>query len=263
MATITAQAWVNYYKKLSALDDIATKKIADFLTKYRGFDYNNANDMKRLIDYCYAVSTTYGEAAAAWACEMYDACGLASGLILDPAIPAEPADYSTVAMTVNGIAKDVQSDAIIAQAIGLLVKKSGQETTIQNAQRDDAEIAFIPHGDTCAFCITLGSKGWRDANDSELSKDGQPIHLHANCDCTYGVRFNDSLKYQGYKPEKYLKMYYDAPLDGQKPTSKNRINAMRREFYKKNKEKINEQKRTRYMVRKELKEPSAEETYIN
>jgi hypothetical protein len=64
----------------------------------------------------------------------------------------------------------------------------------------------------------------------------------------------------GYDPGKYKRMYYDAPLkDGQSATSKNRINAMRREAYSENKAKINAQKRAAYAKRQELNEPSAEE----
>ena len=48
-------------------------------------------------------------------------------------------------------------------------------------------------------------------------------------------------------------MYYDAPLEeGQKMTPKNRINALRRENYAKNKDEINEQKREAYAKRQEV-----------
>ena len=262
MATVTTQAWVDYYNKLSALDEEATKKVADFITSIRGFSYNNPNDMRRLVNYAYLVSNTYGEAAAAWACEMYDACGLASGLLLEPAMPADPPEYGEVAKTVYGVAKNTGSAAILAQSVGLLVKKTAQKTTIDNAKRDDAQIAFICHGDTCAYCIALSSKGWQDANNSDLEKDGEPSHLHGNCDCTYGVKFNDSLRYPFYKPEKYAKMYYGADTGDEPATAKNRINAMRREFYKKNKDKINDQKKIAYERRKELNSSKAEEYNI-
>ena len=50
-------------------------------------------------------------------------------------------------------------------------------------------------------------------------------------------------------------MYQDAPGDN----SKDKINAMRREFYAENKEEINEQKRSAYEKRQELNNSKAEE----
>ena len=41
---------------------------------------------------------------------------------------------------------------------------------------------------------------------------------------------------EGYNPDKYLRMYYDAPLDGDKPTAKNRLRALRREVYAESKD---------------------------
>ena len=84
---ISANEWAKYVKGLSAVNKEATDQIAKFLG--RGFDYNNPEDMKRLVSYAYGISTKYGEAAAELACQMYDAIGLASDMILDAAVPAE------------------------------------------------------------------------------------------------------------------------------------------------------------------------------
>lgn len=77
---------------------------------------------------------------------------------------------------------------------------------------------------------------------------GHAEHIHSNCDCEYAVRFDERSGVAGYNPEKYAEMYYAA--DGNNPTE--RINAMRREQYAKNKEEINAQKRIAYDVRKNL-----------
>jgi hypothetical protein len=60
-------------------------------------------------------------------------------------------------------------------------------------------------------------------------------------------------------------MYEDAPLrEGQRATAKNRINAMRREFYKENKDEINAQKREAYAKRQEeLNSSQATEHVVN
>lgn len=70
-------------------------------------------------------------------------------------------------------------------------------------------------------------------------KNGHAEHIHPNCDCTYAVRFDGKSNVEGYDPEKYLDMYYEA--DGSTPQE--RINAMRRMQYAAHPEKYREQNR--------------------
>lgn len=259
---ISSRAWVDYVNKLSKLDEVASKKIGAFLTNFKGFSYNNPAHMKALIDYAYGISTIYGEGAAALACEMYDAVGLASGIFLEPAIPAEVASYGDVAKAINGTAK-YKNDEMVSSSIGRLVKRTGADTTLNNALRDGAEFAWIPSGDSCAFCIALASRGWQRASRDAI-KGGHAEHIHSNCNCEYAIRFNERTNYKSYDPEVYKEMYDDAPVEeGQKMTPKNRINAMRREAYAKNKEEINAQKRDAYAKRQELNSSEAEEINVN
>ena len=238
-----------YVTAMRGLSDKAVNEFRDYVIKNGGYVNMNRQDV---IDYAFALSTKYGEGSAALAAELYDGVAALDNVVLPAALPAETASYSEVAKTVNGIIKKTLSDEIIVQSVGLLVKDAGQKTIIQNAKRDNAEIAFIARGDTCPFCIALSAQGWRQAGKSDLGSDGEPAHLHANCDCTYGVRFNKNTEYAGYDPNKYKKMYLDAPLEaGEKPTAKNRINAMRREQYAQNKDEINAQKRAAYEKRNE------------
>lgn len=257
------RAWSIYVKKLSEIDVNASEKIANYISKIDGFSFDDPKKMEALIEYAYGISTKYGEGAAALACEMYDAVALASDIYIDPAEPAETASFGEVAKAINGSSK-TKNPKIVSSAVGRLVKRTGADTTLKNGIRDGAEFAWIPNGDTCAFCITLASRGWQRASKS-LMKSGHAQHIHANCDCTYAVRFNENTTYKGYDPAKYEDMYYDAPLrEGETESAKNRVNALRREFYKKNKEKINSQKRIAYKSRKELLNSSAaEEINVN
>ena len=259
--TIKLSDWKKYIKRLRAINDKAVDEFTKYIVKNGGIDEIERSD---LIDYAYYLSMKYGEASAALSAEMYDAVALLQGVNVPAAIPAETATYSETAKTINGIIKNTGSQEIVSQAVGLLVKDAGQKTTIQNARRDKAEIAFISSGDTCAYCIMMAGRGWRRASGSDLDNDGEPAHLHANCDCTYAVRFSKDLDYSGYEPEKYKEIYDNAPLEeGQRPTSRNKINAMRREAYAKNKEEINEQKRSAYEKRKERESSEAEEIKVN
>lgn len=241
--TISRADWEAYISRLDKIE----KKAADLMRtaiRINGFD-----DVDALIRYAWAASTTYGEAAAALSADMYDAIALLSGQALPPAEVAATATYNEVAKTVQGVAKQSQNVGMMAGAVERLVKRAGADTMLKNAARDGAEFAWIPNGDTCAFCITLASRGWQYQSKSAI-KNGHAEHIHAHCDCTYAVRFGETGGVAGYDPARYLKMYENA--DGSTPDDK--INALRRAFYSENREKIDAQQREAYALRKEAEE---------
>ena len=234
---ITQKTWDNYVKLLRKFSDRATNEMKAYLVTQNAL-YNEGNITlyqyrENLIRYAYALATKYGEGAGAAACEMYDAVSALENANVPPALPARTATYGEVAKAVLGTLK-TGNDEIVSSAVGRQVKMVGVDTMVQNALRDGAEWAWIPRGDTCAFCLTLASRGWQKASKNAI-KDGHAEHIHANCDCTYAVRFSDNVDVEGYDPELYRKMYYDAPVnDLHSPNARNRINAMRRECYAEN-----------------------------
>ena len=165
-------------------------------------------------------------------------------------IPAETASYRQVAGTVRAVAEESRSEEAMGAAVGRMVKQAGADTTLKNAIRDGAEFAWVPSGDTCAFCITLASRGWQRASRKAI-KGGHAEHIHNNCDCTYAIRFDGEGGVAGYDPEKYRAMYDAAEGD----TPQEKINSMRRAQYAENKDEINVQKRAAYSERKGLKLP--------
>ena len=250
---ISLKTWMRYKDRLSKIDKRATEDMIKFVHRIGGY----GDHVQEVIDYAYALSSKYGEAAAAAACEMYDAVALASGAAVPPAEPASVATYGEVAKAVQGTVKN-SSEVMIPSAVGRLVKRTGADTTLNNAERDGAQFAWVPMGDTCAFCLTLASRGWQYMS-KEARKNGHAEHIHGNCDCTYAIRFNTNTGVEGYDPGRYLDMYYDA--DGNTP--KERINSMRRDFYAENKDRINAQKRSAYEKRKERESSSAEELNVD
>lgn len=257
---ITDRQWNRYISVLRELNNKAAEDMIKFMTSHNITKVGNAyvlskQERKTLIDYAYALATKYGEGAAAAAAEMYDAIAMASKANVPPAVPAPTATYDEVAKAVNGTLK--QSPDIVPGAVSRLVKTAGVDTTMQNALRDGAYWAWVPRGETCSFCIMLASNGWQKASKKAL-KNGHAEHIHANCDCTYVVRFGDNLFVEGYDPQQYLDMYNDA--DGTRWQDK--LNSMRRDFYAENKDKINAQKRSAYAKRMERNAPDAEETNI-
>lgn len=256
MATISQKEWNRYIARLRNINDKAAEEFKNLIIDKGGYGHI---ERQKLIDYAYGISTKYGEASAALSAEMYDAIAELSGAAVPAALPAETASYSEVSKTVNGILKKSQNENMLAQGIGRLVKMAGTDTILSNAYRDrpkgrgskkkhsGAQVAWIPSGDTCPFCIMLASKGWQ--NQTVWGANNHSEHIHANCDCTYAVRFNNDLDVEGYDPDELRKEYYSAGR-----TQDERLNAMRRENYAKNKDKINAQKRAAYAKRNEIAE---------
>ena len=215
-------------------------------------------DMALLISYSYGVATKYGEGAAALAAEMFDAIAALSDVYVPPAVPARTATMNETAKAVQGARLFSKDPEVTASAVSRLVKQAGEDTTMENAMRYGAEAAWVPSGDTCAFCLTLASRGWQNVSKRSLRDGRHAEHIHANCDCVHVVRFpGHEGEVEGYDPEKYYKMYKSQP-----GTPEQKINAMRREAYAKNKEAINAQKRSAYQKRKELNSSAAEEIMI-
>lgn len=228
---ITEKTWVEYITRLSGLNEKAGQKMAEYIASH------GTGDGDELIAYAAALVQKYGEGSAELACQMYDAVAQASGANVPQAEPASPADYGETAKMVNGTK---QSPSLLQGGVSRLVKRAGADTTLKNAIRDGAEWAWIPHGDTCPFCIMLASRGWQKASKKALKGD-HAQHIHAHCNCEYAIRFNRNTSMAGYDPDKYLEKYNAAGGD---------INAMRRAQYAKNKKIITAQKRAAYAARR-------------
>ena len=248
---ISQRAWDQYIAALRKINDAAYQAMKDYIERY-GFPTERWQQ-DAMIDIAEAIVNKYGDASATLAAEFYDTIGALAGRTLPPALPADPATTEEIAQAVVGTAKSGNPD-IVSGAVGRLVKMQGVDTTMQNAIRDGAEWAWIPRGDTCAFCIALASRGWQEASKKAL-KGGHAEHIHANCDCTYAIRFDSSSNVAGYDPDAYLEMWNDA--DGR--NSDQKLNSLRRSLYAENREKILAQKRSAYEKRQELESSAAEE----
>lgn len=236
---ITAKTWNEYITRLSRLNQKAGQLMRQYI------DTHGTGDADALITYAAALVTKYGEGSAELACQMYDALAEAANAGVPAAEPAEPADYGEVARMVN--ATKNQNPANLPNGVSRLVKRAGADTTLKNAVRDGAEWAWVPHGDTCPFCITLASNGWQKAS-SKVLKGGHADHIHANCDCEFAVRFSRGFDVAGYDPEAYLRQYRDAGSD---------INNWRRIDYAARKDVINAQKRAAYAAQAYRKDRGA------
>lgn len=232
---ISQSDWLRYIRKLSAIDQRAADAMQSWM------DANAGASVDEMIYAASLFAERYGEASASLACEMYDAIALAQGAAVPPAEAAQTATFQETARAVRGTLKNQRNT--VPQTVGRLVKQAGADTMLGNAARDGAQFAWVPMGDTCSFCVMLASRGWQ--RQSKRGAASHAEHIHANCDCTYAVRFDGKSTVQGYDPDKYLQQYENAEGD----TWQAKLNSMRRENYAANRERINEQKRVAYANR--------------
>lgn len=235
---ISRTEWSNYVKRLSAINQTAGRKMQEWIDK------NGVENTEELVRVAYALITKYGEASSALACAMYDEIAALQQANVPPAEPKETQHINYVDKAVRDTLE--RAPSTVPNTISELVKRTGAETTLKNARRDGAYFAWVPNGDTCAFCIMLASNGWQKASRKTISGD-HAEHIHKNCDCEFAISFKGPGEIEGYDPDKYREQYYGAA--GSK--WKDKLNSMRRDKYAQDKEMINEQKRAAYAARKE------------
>ena len=243
MMEIPLSSWTEYIAILRQVNDKATELVRKYLEKYRV--PQTTEEIDALIRYAYKVSTTLGEASSAAAAKMYDNIAKATKVKVPAAEPAPTPTYGEVAKTVNGMLKNNYSEDAIGSSIGRLVKRTGVDTTLHNALRDGAEFAWVPQGDTCAFCLMLASNGWQRASKDAI-RGGHADHIHANCDCTYAIRFDGKSGVEGYDPDKYREIYDDAEGDNWEE----KLRSMERDEREAHKDEINARKRELYAEKK-------------
>ena len=187
-------------------------------------DIKGTENTDELVAYAHALATKYGEASGALACEMYDSVAEMSGVNVPAAQMAQTATYGETAKAIYGTMLNQNNP--VAKTVGRLVKQVAADTTLQNGLRDGAKFAWIPHGDTCAFCLMLASNGWQRVSKRAL-RNGHAEHIHPNCDCEYAISFDANPQVGGYDPDYYRRIYDGAEGDNWRQ----KINYLRREQY--------------------------------
>lgn len=229
--------WNNYVARLSAINKTAGRKMQAWIDKH------GTGDVEALVEVAYALAARYGEAASATACQMYDEIAERQKANVPPAEPKQTQHIRYVDAAIRGALG--RAPSTVPSTVSELVKRTGAETTLKNAVRDGAYFAWVPHGDTCPFCITLASNGWRKASKKTVNGD-HAEHIHHNCDCEFAINFGGPGQVEGYDPDKYLAMYEGA----EGAIWKDKVNAMRRAQYAADPEKFRAQKRAAYARRK-------------
>lgn len=238
---ISKKSWNKYTNTQEKIRKAAADKMSEWIAR------NGIEDRQAMIEFAKALTDKYGEAAGAYACQLFDEIAMKAG-INSSAIPAEVATFDEVSKAVNGSMKQSATGKLVSSVVERLTKQAGADTMLQNAKRYGAEWAWIPDGGSCVFCRTLAANGWEYLSKSKQQNHAE--HIHGNCNCEFAVRFNPNDNVAGYNPDKYLEEYnkYDGDLK-----------AWRNELREFEKEKINEQKRILYAENKLLETEIIEE----
>lgn len=212
---------------------ISQKARDAFLAAAQNVDYSDwAAAADQLRDIIYAIVDTYGLAAGELGAQWYEYC---HGLKYDrgyTAIVGKPSRYSVKSDADAVIDKlfsgETGTEAMVASLAGVVVnqvQKSSRDVILDNLDAEyKAAIAArdygkargmgycrVPHGDACAFCIMLASRGFVYASEETATtskRTGGKYHEH--CTCT-AVPFAEAGSIRGYG--RTLAGYEDRYLD--------------------------------------------------
>ena len=252
---ITQAEWNNYTSKMSALSTKASEEFVEWANANGG--WRNI-DRQLLAEAGWTIASKYAEGSSALAASMYEAIAQAEHVNVPSAELSADVDFGMVAKAINGALKDSDNDDFISAPVGRAVKQAGADTMLKNAARDHAEFAWVPVGDTCPFCLIIAANGWRRAS-KKTTNGGHAEHIHTHCNCQFAIRFNENTNVEGYNPETYQKIYYDAEGSNWKEKAK-----FIRANFKTGEMSVEEYIRAKelWSITKELDLPAAEKEYI-
>lgn len=237
---ISKASWKQYTDKQAAIRLKAAELMKAWIAK------NGTDDRDAMVRFASSLVNKYGEAAAAYACQMYDRIAEADRADIEAANPAEIPTYQDIAKVVNGALLGSIAGLQVIRAVERLVKQTAADTMLQNAIRDGAEFAWIPDGGACPFCLGIGAEGWKTAS-AKITNGGHAEHIHASCSCEFAIRFDEDSNVDGYDPEALTEEVESASEK-----------ELREEYNEENRDKINEQRREARMFNTEVLENESE-----
>lgn len=101
----------------------------------------------------------------------------------------------------------------LSQKVDEFTLQYGRDTIAANSSRDPAKPrwARVPMGDTCAFCISLASRGAVYVSyESARYKGSGSGKYHGDCDCQPVAMFDGASYPEGYDPDALFQQYQDA-----------------------------------------------------
>lgn len=247
---VTANHIYKYRSMLKRISGAAGLELQQYMQEHK-FQIDD-----EFLVFVEALTKKYGEAAGAVSAQFYDDLGeywdhiekggKVGSYSYSGKKAADIADVPT-GSEIRSLLRGKTAQQVVNE-VQRLIKRTAEDTTLQNAIRDGAEFAWVPSGDSCPFCLMLAAKGWQKASKKALKGD-HAEHIHANCDCNYVIRHDPNTTVEGYDPEA-LRAQFEA---AEGATTQEKINSLRRANYAANKDAINAQKRAAYALREKRK----------
>lgn len=193
-----------------------------------------------LLEFLPALTSRYGDTAAAVAAEFYEEMRAASGARgRFTALSADPVPAEAVQATTRFLAGHLFTPSPAEMLGGLLlaadkyVKQPGRDTIASNAKREGVRFARVPTGaKTCSWCLILASQDavYRSKKSAGDLGRGVGDGFHGDCNCEV-VRIGKADDYpKHYLPDDYLHVYEESLKKADSPDIKDVTAAMRREF---------------------------------
>lgn len=198
--------------------DLRKLALAELQGFWATLDKSDVDKVRRALEeFMPLLVKHYGEIAAVVAADFYDDLRSASSVRgRFAAVMAQAADDGQVQASSRwalGSLLGANPDAVAAfgslsTVADKFVLGQGRDTIAESVRRDPARArwARIPHGDTCAFCVMLASRGAVYASEASA---GTFAKFHGKCDCTPTPFWDGDPYPDHYDPDEYMRMYLD------------------------------------------------------
>jgi hypothetical protein len=196
--------------------DIRTVVLADLAAFWATLNTLDAIETRdALLEVVPLLVAQYGETAAAVAADFYERLreqaevrGRFSAVLADPVDAEELRGQIrwSVGPLFSGNPDPAAALGRLEVKVDEFTLQPGRDTIAASASRDPAKPrwARVPVGDTCAWCITLASRGavYRSAESA-----GEGRKFHGKCDCQATPFFGDQPYPEGYDPDRLFEQY--------------------------------------------------------
>ena len=196
--------------------DIRTLALRELRAFFASLPEDAERAARALEEYLPNLVTAYGDVAASVAAEFFEemrdqaGAGAVFRAILGDAPPAE-AVQANARWAVGPMFGGTKADALarLDQVVDRMTLQVGRDTMARSIQGDPAKPrwARVPQGKTCAFCMTLASRGPIYLTEQTAGKNNK---FHAKCDCTPTPIWDGDELPAGYDPDELYNRYLTA-----------------------------------------------------
>lgn len=190
-----------------ALDRLSVEAQREFLELWAMIDPRDDAQRSELVEQVFPrLVGYYGEATAALGADVFEAQAVELGIV--PRTEVAPGvNAARASARLNGELNMTTTLATSLALVDELVKQPYRSTVQDSAINSGAGWARVPMGDTCNFCVMLGSRGgvYESKKVAILGFSGKTYH--GDCDCQPVLVRSPADYPEGYDPEAMYEKY--------------------------------------------------------